>query len=75
MPLAEYRQALDLAENQVLKFGYRKKGWLGEAWVYYRFGTSDFGARTKNEDAITVKINLIKNYVKELLPPFYEKAC
>ena len=25
MPLAEYRQALDLAENQVLKFGYRKK--------------------------------------------------
>mgnify|MGYP001026155046 FL=1 len=75
MPLAEYRQALDLAENQVLKFGYRKKGWLGEAWVYYRFGTSDFGARTKNEDAITVKINLIKNYVKELLPPFYEKLA
>lgn len=75
MPLAEYRQALDLAENQVLKFGYRKKGWLGEDWVYYRFGTSDFGARTKNEDAITVKINLIKNYVKELLPPFYEKLA
>lgn len=71
--LEKFREALDLAENQVLKFGYRKKGWLAKDWTYYRFGTSDFGVRTENEDQITVKINSIRQYVKQILPPFYQK--
>lgn len=70
----DYRHKLALAENQVLKYGYRKKGWLGEPWVYYRFGTSDLGnARTENEEQITKEINFIKDYVASLLPNFYAR--
>lgn len=72
LTLAEFRNDLDLAENQVLRFGYQKKGWLEKDWVYSRFMTG-FGTRTKLEDEITQKINVIRRFVSQILPPFYEK--
>lgn len=74
LSLAEFRNDLDLAENQVLRFGYQKKGWLEKDWVYSRFMTN-LGTRTKLEDEITQKINVIRRFVSQVLPPFYEKLA
>lgn len=66
-----YRRMLDQTENLILKFGYEGSAWLKEKdWIYYRFGESDFGTRTDAEDRITKEVNVIRRYVKEILPPF-----
>lgn len=74
MSVSEYRGILDRTENLILKSGYEGGAWLREQdWIYYRFGQSDFGTRTDAEDEITREVNLIRNYVKRTLPPFFEE--
>lgn len=69
-----YRRMLDQTENLILKFGYEGSAWLKEKdWIYYRFGESDFGTRTDAEDRITKEVNVIRRYVKEILPPFFKQ--
>ncbi|GEA92880.1 ATP-dependent helicase/deoxyribonuclease subunit B [Pediococcus damnosus] len=73
MPIEAFRRAKDLTENLVLKNGYEGGRWLQkEDWQYLRFNSTDFGTQTDQDLAITKQINLIKNYIRRVLPPFFK---
>ncbi|WP_412989282.1 PD-(D/E)XK nuclease family protein [Pediococcus siamensis] len=73
MAIQDFRQALNLTENLILKNGYEGKKWLQkEDWQYLRFNNSDFGMQTDKDIAISQQINIIRNYVREILPPFFK---
>ncbi|KRN89360.1 PD-(D/E)XK nuclease family protein [Ligilactobacillus ceti] len=73
--VATYREYLDLAENTILKFGLQgQHAWTSdEDWLYYRFNSQDDQELKDKEIKMAEKINVIKNYVKNTLPPFYLK--
>ncbi|MFD0897129.1 PD-(D/E)XK nuclease family protein [Loigolactobacillus binensis] len=69
-----YRQAVDLTENMVLKYGFTGKHWLREEdWQFYRFDDQDFGTETTKDDARSVQVNLIRHFVRDTLPPFFKQ--
>lgn len=69
-----YRQAVDLTENMVLKYGFTGKQWLRrEDWQFYRFEDQDFGTETTKDKERSDKVNLIRRFVKKILPPFFRK--
>jgi len=73
MSTEAFRQAKDLTENLVLKNGYEGGRWLQkEDWQYLRFNSSDFGTQTDHDLAITKQVNLIRNYIRHVLPPFFK---
>lgn len=58
----------------ILKFGLEGSQWLRkDDWVYYRFGSSDFGTQTDVQEKITKQVNVIRHYIKEILPPFFKQ--
>ncbi|KRL00619.1 PD-(D/E)XK nuclease family protein [Liquorilactobacillus capillatus] len=72
--IEEFRECLDLTENLVLKYGFEGKKWLQkEDWIYYRFTDADTGILTDEEQAKTVKVNLVRHFVKEQLAPFFKQ--
>ena len=72
--IKQFRQDLDLTENLILKFGFEGSQWLRkDDWVYYRFGSSDFGTQTDVQEKITKQVNVIRRYIKEILPPFFKQ--
>lgn len=72
--IKQFRQDLDLTENLILKFGLEGSQWLRkDDWVYYRFGSSDFGTQTDVQEKITKQVNVIRHYIKEILPPFFKQ--
>lgn len=74
MPNNAYRQAVDLTENVVLKYGFTGKQWLRkEDWQFYRFEDQDFGTETTKDQARSEQVNLIRRFVKKTLPPFFKK--
>lgn len=74
-PLAieDYRQAVALTENLVLKNGYQgQRRWTqDEDWQYTRFAVADDSVQTTRDDQITAQINVIRHFVKQTLPPFF----
>lgn len=74
LEIKQFRQDLDLTENLILKFGLEGSQWLRkDDWVYYRFGSSDFGTQTDVQEKITKQVNVIRHYIKEILPPFFKQ--
>ena len=73
--IAEFRDCLDLTENLLLKTGLNGQDWLREAdWQVYRFTEND--AQQVIPDKLkeqTKKVNLIRHFVKDTLPPFFKK--
>lgn len=73
MVIQAFRQAKDLTENLVLKMamkvasGYKKM--IGNICV---FNSSDFGVQTDRDIAITKQVNVIRNYIRQTLPPFFK---
>ena len=37
------------------------------------FGSSDFGTQTDVQEKITKQVNVIRRYIKEILPPFFKQ--
>ncbi|GAB5052045.1 PD-(D/E)XK nuclease family protein [Pediococcus ethanolidurans] len=73
MTIQAFRQAKDLTENLVLKNGYEGGKWLQkDDWQYLRFNSSDFGVQTDRDIAITKQVNVIRNYIRQTLPPFFK---
>lgn len=76
LTVAAYRQAVDLTENMVLKYGFEGQQWLRqEDWQFYRFADHDFGVETTADQQITEQVNQIRHYVKATLPAFFEKMA
>lgn len=72
--VADFRADLDLCENLILKSGYEGHDWLADRdWQFYRFGSYQEGTRTTQDEALTERINRIRHFVKETLPPFYRR--
>ena len=73
MDIQAFRQAKDLTENLVLKNGYEGGKWLQkDDWQYMRFNPSDFGIQSDRDIAITKQVNIIRNYIRQTLPPFFK---
>ncbi|MFD1319261.1 PD-(D/E)XK nuclease family protein [Loigolactobacillus zhaoyuanensis] len=69
-----YRQALDLTENMVLKYGFAGKQWLRkEDWQFYRFDDQDFGTASTKDDDNSAQVNLIRRFVRTTLPPLFKQ--
>jgi len=75
MDIDEYRDAVSLTENLVLKNGYEDYRWLqAEDWQYKWINDDDVQQVLSDKDLeITRKINLIRNLIKDTLPPFFKK--
>ncbi|MHC9536544.1 PD-(D/E)XK nuclease family protein [Dellaglioa sp. BT-FLS60] len=75
MPIEQYRSAVDLTENMVLKYGFSGSQWLREDdWTFYRFDFTDADEQQTDKDqAITTQINQIRHFVKQALPPFFKQ--
>lgn len=74
MSLTAYRQAVDLTENMVLKYGFEGQQWLRkEDWQFYRFADHDFGVETTADEQITQQVNQIRHYIKDTLPTLFKQ--
>ncbi|MBW1604936.1 PD-(D/E)XK nuclease family protein [Lactobacillus sp. Sy-1] len=74
MPITQFRDALALTENVVLKNGYEGAKWLqDEDWHYIWLNESDFGIQSQPNQAIDDQVNRIRHYVKAILPPFFKR--
>lgn len=70
--ITQFRQALAITENWLLKTGLHGDDWLQPAdWQYYRFKETDLGLQTDKITEDTRQINIIRHYVKETLPLFF----
>ncbi|MHA8138021.1 PD-(D/E)XK nuclease family protein [Lactobacillaceae bacterium Scapto_B20] len=69
-----FRDDLALTENVVLKNGYEGHRWLqDEDWQYVWLNESDFGLKSKPDQVVDQKINRIRHFVKDILPPFFKR--
>lgn len=75
MPIEQYRSAVDLTENMVLKYGFSGSQWLREDdWTFYRFDFTDADEQQTDKDQnITAQINQIRHFVKDILPIFFNQ--
>ncbi len=75
MPLKQYRQAVSLTENVILKTGYEDFRWTQAAdWQYNDINRIEDDRVVSDKDAAaTDLVNQIRRYVKQTLPPFYKK--
>ncbi|MEJ6400041.1 PD-(D/E)XK nuclease family protein [Nicoliella lavandulae] len=74
MDLQEFRDDLALTENVILKNGYEGRKWLqDDDWQYVWLNESDFGIKSQPDEVIDTKINRIRHYVKDILPPFFKR--
>ncbi|WP_461244378.1 PD-(D/E)XK nuclease family protein [Secundilactobacillus muriivasis] len=72
--VADFREALFKTENWVLKLGYQGSKWTQkEPWPYARLQTDDLGTQTDADQAVSVQINGIHDFVRETLVPFYRQ--
>lgn len=70
--VTQFRQALAITENWLLKTGYHGDDWLAETdWQYYRFRDTDTGVQSDKIMTATKEINLIRHFVKAILPSFF----
>ncbi|TPR13234.1 PD-(D/E)XK nuclease family protein [Apilactobacillus timberlakei] len=70
----DYRRAVALTENLVLKNGYEGNRWLQATdWQYAWFSDSDFGVKADKFVDIDQQINMIRHFIKENLPAFFNR--
>ncbi|MFT8914211.1 PD-(D/E)XK nuclease family protein [Lentilactobacillus hilgardii] len=75
MKIDDYRQAVSLTENLVLKNGFEGKKWIqDDDWQYVWVADDDDGTVLTDKDKrITQQINVIRHLVKNALPNFYNR--
>ncbi|MHA8110513.1 PD-(D/E)XK nuclease family protein [Lactobacillaceae bacterium Melli_B4] len=74
MDIQEFRDDLALTENVVLKNGYEGSKWLqDEDWQYVWLNESDFGIKSQPDQEVDQRINRIRHFVKDVLPPFFKR--
>lgn len=75
MSIQDYRQALALTENLVLKTGFEGKSrWTQKQdWQYTRFAAGDDQVQTSQDEKITAQINMIRHFIQATLPPFFAR--
>ncbi|WP_413628044.1 PD-(D/E)XK nuclease family protein [Fructilactobacillus vespulae] len=74
LSLSEFRRDLALCENLVLKNGYTGKRWIqDEDWMYATAIDNETGVIVDKNQEISAQINVIRNFVKQILPSFYRK--
>ncbi|WP_429971745.1 PD-(D/E)XK nuclease family protein [Fructilactobacillus sp. Tb1] len=73
LKINKYREDLALCENLVLKNGYAGSRWTQkEDWIAVPF-INEEGVVTERNSENSVKINVIRHFIKDILPPFYRK--
>ncbi|WP_125703429.1 PD-(D/E)XK nuclease family protein [Lacticaseibacillus daqingensis] len=71
MTLAEFREALDVTDNHLLRTGLTGSQWLkGTPWQYFRRRADD--EASDRDPAKTRQINQIRQYVAATLPPLFD---
>ncbi|WP_024623568.1 PD-(D/E)XK nuclease family protein [Lactiplantibacillus fabifermentans] len=76
MPAQDYRQAVDLTENFILKTGYSGNRWTQRTdWQYFQLNQGDAGVETEKSQAVSDQINLIHHFVGNVFPPFYRQLA
>ncbi|GAF37699.1 PD-(D/E)XK nuclease family protein [Lentilactobacillus farraginis] len=75
MKIDDYRRAVALTENLVLKNGFEGQKWTqAEDWQYVWVADDDDGTiLTDRDKEITRQINVIRHLVKDTLPKFYRR--
>lgn len=78
MAIDDYRQAVSLTDNLVLKNDYADSRWTQkEDWQYVWLPDNDEGETatkiTDQDREISRKINVIRHLIRDLLPSFYKK--
>jgi ATP-dependent helicase/nuclease subunit B len=74
LDIAEYRKDVALTENLVLKNGYAGQRWLqDEDWQYVWLSDGDFGVQSDHVQDLTRRINVIRHFVKDTFPPFFNQ--
>ena len=75
MDIDDYRDAVSLTENLVLKNGYEDYRWLQpEDWQYKWIADEDVHQVLSDKDQeIARKINVIRHLIKDTLPPFFDR--
>ncbi|MEN3252871.1 PD-(D/E)XK nuclease family protein [Fructilactobacillus sanfranciscensis] len=73
LSLSQYRQDLALCENLVLKNGYTGSRWTQKEDWMYATTTGDENELIDKNVEISKKINVIRHFIKDTLPPFYRK--
>ncbi|KRK73291.1 PD-(D/E)XK nuclease family protein [Lacticaseibacillus nasuensis] len=73
MPIAEFRAAVDVTDNHLLRTGLTGSRWLdGQAWVYFQrrgVDPDDLDASVTPADGATAQINQVREFVAATLPP------
>lgn len=77
MAIDDYREAVSLTENLVLKNNYQGSRWTqDEDWQYVWVADDDEGTIVSDKDKeITRKINVIRHMVRDTLPKFYKRLA
>lgn len=74
MSATDFRDALAITENWLLKTGFHGETWVRkDDWQYFQFRDNDMGVQSDKVETATRQINLIRHYIKEILPPFFKK--
>ena len=72
MPIHKYRNDLALCENLALKNGYQGSRWTQDQdWQFSRF--NNFKHQTTVDKKNSKRVNVIRHFVKDTLPPFYRQ--
>lgn len=73
--LHDFCNDLALTENWVLKTGYRGSEWTKDQdWQVINYhSASDFGNQPKLNPTLTHQVNVIHQFIRKTLPPFYQK--
>jgi ATP-dependent helicase/nuclease subunit B len=73
--IEKFRDCLDLTENLLLKTGLNGQDWLAKTdWQVYRFTENDAQQVIPDKlKAQTKKVNLIRHFIKDTLPPFFKQ--
>ena len=75
MNLHDFRDDLALTENWVLKTNYRGSEWTKASdWQVINYhDASDFDNQPRLNRTLTHQINVIHQFIRKILPPFYRK--
>ncbi|KRL54333.1 PD-(D/E)XK nuclease family protein [Furfurilactobacillus rossiae] len=74
MSVKDFRQALSLTENWVLKTGIEGSRWVEkEDWTYWRLQHVDDETLTEADVEVQRQINVIHHFIGTVLPPFFKQ--
>ncbi|HAT54519.1 MAG TPA: ATP-dependent helicase, partial [Lactobacillus sp.] len=73
MAIGEFRQAVSLTENWVLKTGIEGFRWIEkDDWTYWRMQHVDDETLTEADQEVQRQINVIHHFIAKVLPPLFK---